>query len=155
MHTSFRSQWPHPSFSACTLITLKHPNRFYFHTLLKWFRPKLGFHMPQWIHRKLHQASFELPEASAFHRNADRPLSKVTWVEVRIINMRRDSWTEDGQIVTQLLQKQQDKLWKNKKFKKKGEKELNEMDMSWKHLCSPQSKMHIQQPVYGFFRGCE
>lgn len=119
MHTSFRSQWPHPSFSACTLITLKHPNRFYFHTLLKWFHPKLGFHMPQWIHRKLHQASFELPEASAFHRNADRPLSKVTWVEVRIINMRRDSWTEDGQIVTQLLQKQQDKLWKNKKFKKK------------------------------------
>lgn len=119
MHTSFRSQWPHPSFSACTLITLKHPNRFYFHTLLKWFRPKLGFHMPQWIHRKLHQASFELPEASAFHRNADRPLSKVTWVEVRIINMRRDSWTEDGQIVTQLLQKQQDKLWKNKKLKKK------------------------------------
>ena len=68
-----------------------------------------------------------------------------------VINMRSDSQVEDRQIVTQLLQKQQDKIQKKKK--KRKEKKLNEMDISWKKLCSPQSKIHIPQPDYRLFRG--
>lgn len=66
-------------------------------------------------HRTSHQPGFELMETVAFNGNADRPLSRAARMAPMVINMRSDSQVEDRQIVTQLLQKQQDRIQKKKK----------------------------------------
>lgn len=94
------------SVSACKPISLQLPNRFHFHTLLKRSDPKLGPQYAQHVtHGKLRRPGFELAQTVAFNGNADRPVSATTRMAPTIINMRSDSQTEDGQIVTQLLQK--------------------------------------------------